>query len=124
MRLVRSVERTQQCAALHPGAFLSRVDTHRPHRCEIDRQPVPRDPEAEHAVSAAAHADLDVEIPGRQNGCPHVRDITAACDQTRPPIDHRVPYRARRVVGWISGYDDVAVEGLREPFCDHAHFDG
>src|ERR1700682_1656569 len=119
MLLGRSVERTQQCAALHPGAPLNRIDTTRTHRGEIDHQPVIRDPQADHAMSAATHADLEVEIAGRLNSCPHVRDIAAANDQAWLPVDHRVPDRARGVKARISRYKDFAIEDLRQAFSDH-----
>ena len=119
MFLRRSVKRTQQCAALHPGALLDWIDPNRAHRGEIDHQAVIRHPETEHAVSAAAHADLEVEIAGRPNSCPHSRDMAAAKDQAWAPVDRRVPHRARRVIPGVSRSQDVAIDGLRQAFLDH-----
>src|ERR1700730_10099655 len=102
MQLGRSVERTEQRAALHPRTLLDRIDANRTHRREIDHQPVIRDAVADHAVSAATHADLEVESAGGPHRGPHVRDVAAASDQTGPPVDHRVPYRTRRVVARIA----------------------
>src|ERR1700736_4674969 len=123
MLLGRPVQRTEQRATLHPGALRNRIDPNRTHRGEIDHQPVIRDPLAEHAMSAATHADLEVEIAGRPNRCLHVGDAAAANDQAWSPVDHRVPYRARRVEARISRYEHVAVEGLRQAFLDHGHYD-
>ena len=119
MLLGRPVQRTQKGAALYPRARLNRIDTNRTHRGEIDHQPVMRHPLAEHAMSTATNADLEVEIAGRPNSCPYVGDIAAANDEAWPPVDHRVPYRARRVIAGISRYEHVAIDGLRQPFLDH-----
>jgi hypothetical protein len=54
-------------------------------------------------MSAATHADLEVEIAGSPNSCLHVRDTAASNDQARLPVDHRVPYGTRRVIAEISG---------------------
>jgi hypothetical protein len=70
-------------------------------------------------MSATTHADLQIEIAGRPNSGLHVRYIAAANDEAWPPVDHRVPYRARRVKARISGCEDVAVEALRQAFADH-----
>src|SRR5260370_42626696 len=102
MRLGRSVERTQQCAALYPGALLNRIDSNRTHWGEIDHQPVIRNPQADHAMSAATHADLEVETAGRPNSCPYVRDTAAANDQARLAVAPPVPYRTRRVIARTS----------------------
>src|SRR5438874_6268479 len=119
MRLGRSVERPQECAALDPGALLTRVDTNRTHRSEIDHQPIIWDSQAQHAVSTATDAELEVQVARGPNRCPHVRDVVAASDQARPPVDHRVPYRARRVIARVSGGEDIAVDCPREVFLDH-----
>src|SRR3982074_3491271 len=119
MSLARSVERTQQCATLHPRAHLNRIDTHRPHGREIDHQPVIRDSKADHAVSAAAHANLEVEISARDPRCLPVRDTAAADDEPWPPVDQRVPNGTRRVVATISLHEDIAIETLRKAFLNH-----
>ena len=119
MRLGRSVERPQECAALDPGALLTRVDTNRTHRSEIDHQPIIWDSQAQHAVSTATDADLEVQVARRPNRCPHVRNAAAANHETWSPVDHGVPYRARRVIARVSGGEDVAVECLREVCFDH-----
>jgi len=80
MLLGRLVHRSQQCAALHPRALLNRVDTHCTHRREINHQSVIGDPHADHAVSAATHAGLEVEIAGRPHSGPYVRHVAAAND--------------------------------------------
>src|SRR2546423_682950 len=107
MLLGRLVERTQQCAALHPCALLNRIDANHTHWGQIDHQPVIRNSQPDHAMSAATHADFEAEIAGSQNRGPHVRDITTASDQPWSPVDHRVPYRPRRVVARISRYEDL-----------------
>jgi hypothetical protein len=119
MLLGRAIKCTQQCPALHPGSLLNRIDANRPHRCEVDHESVIRDRLAEHAVSAAPHADLEVEIARRSNGCLHVRGIAAASDEAWPPVDHRVPHRARRVIARISRHQHVAIECLRQACADH-----
>ena len=70
-------------------------------------------------MSAASHADLEVEIAGRPNSCLHVADIATPSDQPWSPVDHRVPNRPSRVVAGISGQEDIAVEALRQLFSDH-----
>src|SRR5438477_10373294 len=119
MLLGRLVERTQQCAALRPCALLNRIDANHTHRGQIDHQPVIRNSQPDHAMSAATHADFEAEIAGSQNRGPHVRDSTTASDHPWSPVDHRVPYRPRRVVARISRYEDVAIEGFRQAFLDH-----
>jgi hypothetical protein len=119
MLLGRSIHRTQQGAPLHPGALLTRIDSDRSHRGEIDHQPVIWDPLADHAMSAATHANLQAEIAGGQNRSPHVPDGAAANDQAWPAVDHRVPYRTCRVIARISRYEHVAIEGFRQAFSDH-----
>src|ERR1700716_3186389 len=119
MLLGRTGERTEKCTALHPGALSNRIDPDRTHRREIDHQAIIRDPQADHAVSPATHADLEIEIACRPNRCLYIRHIAAASDETWPPIDHRIPHGARRVVAGISRYEHVAGEGLRKAFSDH-----
>ncbi len=119
MCLGGSVDRTQQRAALYPRALLNRIHTNRTHRGQIDHQPVIRDPQADHAMPAATYADLEVEIAGRPNGCPHVGDSMAASDEAWSPVDHGVPYRARGVIARIPRGEHFAIEGLRQAFSDH-----
>ena len=66
------------------------------HRRQVDHQAVLGDGEPDHAVPAAAHADLEVEVAGGPDGGHHVADAGAADDQPRPAVDHGVPDRA----GW------------------------
>ena len=99
--------------------LLNRIDANHTHRGQIDHQPVIRNSQPDHAMSAATHADFEAEIAGSQNRGPHVRDSATASDQPWSPVDHRVPYRPRRVVARISRYEDVAIEGLRQAFLDH-----
>jgi glutathione S-transferase len=119
MLLGRAVERAEKCAALHPGALSNRIDPDRTHGGEIDHQAIIRNSQADHAVSPATHADLEIEIACRPNRCLHIRHIAAANDETGPPIDHRIPNGARRVVAGISRLEHVAGEGLRKAFSDH-----
>src|SRR6267378_1887075 len=119
MLLGRSVERTQQCAALHPRALANRIDANRTHRSEVDHQARMRDRMADDAMSATPHADLEPEIAAGPNSCLHVRDIAAANDESWSPVDHRIPDGARGVVAGISRYEHVAIEGRRQAFADH-----
>src|ERR1700682_5734410 len=119
MLLGRSVEHPEQCAALHPGALPTRIDANASHRGEIDHQPVMRDREADHTMSAAPHADLEVEIASSPHRCPDVPNSAAADDDAWAPVDHRVPHRARRVVAGIARFQHRAIEGLRELLSDH-----
>jgi hypothetical protein len=87
------VERAEQRPALHRRAPAGRVDADRGHRGEVDHQAVVGDPEADHAVPAAPHADLQVQVAGGAHGRDHVADAGAAHDHPRAVVDHGVPHR-------------------------------
>ena len=57
-----AIERAEQRPALHPGATALRIHADAAHRGQVDHEPVVRDAQAEHAVPAAAHADLEVAL--------------------------------------------------------------
>ena len=65
MRLRGLVEGAEQRAALDPRPASVRIDPHGGHRGEVDHQTAVRHRQAEHAVAAAAHADLEVLLAGR-----------------------------------------------------------
>src|SRR5260370_24210705 len=71
-------------------------------------------------MAAEPPADVETAVARRLNRCLHVHALAAACDEPRPPVDHCVPYRARRIVARISRDEDVALECLRQVFFDHA----
>jgi hypothetical protein len=93
-----SIERAEQRSAPHPGTTALRIDAHTAHRGQVDHQTAVRDAEAEHAVPAAAHADLEVALAAVTNRLGHVVRARAANDRPRPAVDHGVPHRPGLVV--------------------------
>ena len=90
------VERAEQRAALDPGAPAVRVHPDAAERREVDHQAVLGHGQADHAVPAAAHADLET-CCARRDRDDDVRRRRHA-RSSRPPVDHHVPHRAGRVV--------------------------
>ena len=106
-----AVERAEERPALHPRAAALGIDTDAAHRGQVDLEPVLRDAEAEHAVPAAAHADLEVLLAAVADRLGHVVRARAADDRPRPAVDHGVPHRPGLVVSG-SAFDEEAALGL------------
>ena len=93
-----AIERAEQRAALDPGATALRIDADAAHRGQVDHQAAVRDAQPEHAVPAAAHADLEVALAAVADRLDHVVRARTADDRPWPAVDHRVPHRSRLVV--------------------------
>src|SRR5205807_9630479 len=106
------VERAEQRTTLHPGAAAGRVHLDTAHHGQVDHDPAVRHREAEHAVPAAAHADLQVEIARGTHRGDHVPDAGAPDDHPGTPVDHRVPHGASLVVLRVARHQHVPVERL------------
>ena len=104
------VERAQQSPAADRGTAGDRVDPDAAHRRQIDHEAAVRHGQAEHAVPAAFHADLEARIPAVENGSRDVGRARATRDERRAPVNHRVPHRAMRVVFVVPRGDQDAVE--------------
>ena len=105
----RAIERPEQRAALHPGATALRVHADAAHRRQVDHEPVVRDAHAEHAVPAAAHADLEVAFTPVGDRLGHVVRARAAHDRPRAAVDHGVPHRPGLVVAGIAVDEEPAL---------------
>jgi hypothetical protein len=104
------VERAEQRPALDPGPAAHRVDPHPAQHGEVDHQPVVRHGVAGDVVTAAPDADLEVVIAGVAHRGGDVPDAGAPHDQTRVPVDHRVPDAADPVVAGAAGPQHRAVQ--------------
>jgi hypothetical protein len=93
-----AVERAEQSPTLHPGATALRIDDNAAHRGQVDHEAALRHAEAEHAVPAAPHPDLEVAVSGVADRLGHVVRARAADYRARAPIDHGVPHGPRFVV--------------------------
>jgi hypothetical protein len=94
----RAIEGAQQRPALHPRAPALGIHPDAAHRRQVDHEAAVRDAQPEHAVPAAAHADLEVALTAVADRVGNVMRVRAASDRRRPAVDHRVPHRPCRVV--------------------------
>jgi hypothetical protein len=101
VRLSGPIERAEQRPTLYPGTTPRHVDPHLAHWREVDHQPVVRHGKAEHAVTTAAHADVQVVIPAITDGRGYVAAVLAPHDHPWPPIYHGVPDGAGPVVSLV-----------------------
>jgi len=58
-------------------------------------------------MPAGTHPDLEAGFPAVADGSDDIIVRGAASDERRPPIDHRVPDLAMRVVGRVIRLDDL-----------------
>ena len=82
------------------------------HRGKIDHEPAVGDTDAEHAVAATAHADLQVALAAVADRLDHVIRARAAHDRPRPAVHHGVPHGPGLVVAGSAVHQEPAV-GLR-----------
>jgi hypothetical protein len=110
VRLRRTVERPEERPTLDPGPAPVGIDADVAHRRQVDHQPALGNGQAENAVAAAFHRDLEAGISAVADRRRNVVGGGTAGDQTRPSIDHRVPDLAMTVVRLMTGFDDLAGE--------------
>src|SRR5687767_15600780 len=90
LRLVVYV--TPQRTTLHPGPALGGIDSHAPHRREVDDDPVVANGGARHVVASAPYGDLQIVVAGGTHRRDHVGGSDASGDQARAPVDGTVPH--------------------------------
>ncbi len=103
------IERAEQRPALHPRATALRIHADAVHRGQVDRHTTLRDAQPEHAVTAAADAELEVALAAVADRLGHVVRARAAHDRAWPAVDHRVPYRPSLVVSGAAVFQEPAV---------------
>jgi hypothetical protein len=103
LRLVIDV--APQRATLHPGAAVGGIDSHAPHRREVDDDPVVANGGARHVVASAPYGDLQIVVAGETHGRDHVGGPDASGDQARAPVDGTVPHCTGDVVVGMVGAD-------------------
>jgi hypothetical protein len=113
-RLRGPVQVAEQRTARHPGATPVGVDAHRAQQRQVYHQAALRHRDAEHAVAAAAHPDLQVPRTGEADRGGDVGRAGAAGDDGRPPVHHRVPDLSGLVVAVLVGQQDLALEAAAE----------
>jgi hypothetical protein len=104
-----AIERAEQRPALHPRAPALRIHPDGAHRGQVDHQAAVRDAQSEHAVPAAAHADLELALAAVADGVGHVVRGRAANDRPRAAIDHGVPHRPGGVVSVGAVFEEPAL---------------
>jgi hypothetical protein len=109
------VQVAQQRAATHPGATPVRVDPDRPHRRQVQHQPAVGHRDAQDAVAAAPHPQLQPQRPAQAHRGGDVGGAGAAGDDRRAPVDHRVPHLPRGVVAVLVGQQDLPMEAAAQP---------
>jgi hypothetical protein len=112
--LCLSVELRELGAAAGAGDAPLGVDAHASHAREIDDDAGVARGETGDAVAAATNRDGQVLLARKTDGRNDVVDAGRPDDERGPPVDHRVPDHARRVVLRIRRKDDLAGEALRE----------
>ena len=112
VRLRRVVELGEQRAAAHAGGAPLRIDVGAAHPREVDHDAVVAGREAGDAVAAAPNGDDQLLLTGEAECRDDVVGARRPHDQRRPAVDHAVPDRARCVVAWVVGADDLARESV------------
>src|SRR5688572_32997271 len=110
VRLRFEVDVAPQRATLDPGRAAGGIDPHRPHRREVDDDPIVANGGAGDVVPAATYGDLQIVVAGETHGRDHVGGPGASSDQARAPVDGPVPHRAGSIVIGVVGTDQPASE--------------
>ena len=108
-----AIERSEQGAALDAGAPARGIHPDPGHRRQVDHHPVVGDAHPEHAVTAAAHAELEVALAAVPDRLGHVARARAPHDRARPPVDHRVPHRPGLVVARVAVRQEPSIRRSR-----------
>jgi hypothetical protein len=110
VRLRLAVDVAPKRTTLHPGPAPGGIDSHTPHRREVDDDPVVAHGGARHVVASAANGDLQIVVAGETHGRDHVGGPDASGDQARAPVDGTVPDCTGAVVVGVIGTDQPASE--------------
>ncbi len=114
-----AVEVAERAAGLGARGPRRGVDRHAAHEREVDHQAAVADGEAGDVVAAAAHRDQELMVARAKRTAGTTSAVpSAAHDQARAPVDHRVPDPARLVVVGVlraeHGAAESAPEGLQD----------
>jgi len=110
VRLRCVVELGEERPAAHAGSPPLGVDLRAAHPRKIDHDPVVARREARDAVATAPDRDDELLLPGETERRDDVFGARRPHDQRRPPVDHAVPDRTRRVIARVVGPYDLPGE--------------
>ena len=112
VRLRLVIDVAPQRTTLHPGPAVGGIDSHAPHRREVDDDPVVANGGAGHVVASTPYGDLQIVVAGETYGRDHVGGPDASGDQARAPVDGAVPDCTGAVVVGVLGADHPASESV------------
>ena len=98
-----SVQLTPRDSTLGAHGLRSGVDMNALHLSEVDHHAAVCDSLPRHAVSAAAHGDLEPSLACQRNRVDDVGRAATPCDQRRPLVDETVVNPSRFLVASGSG---------------------
>ena len=99
------VEVAPRRAALGPRRAGRRVHPDAAHAGQVDHDAAVARAEPGHAVTAAAHGEVEPVLPREVHGRHHVAGVRRADDRGRPPVDHGVVDDPRLLVPLVVGSD-------------------
>ena len=109
-RLRRRIDVAPGRAALHPRATTFGVHPHAAHPGQVDHHAALPHGVTGDVVAAAADRDRQAVVAGERHGRHDIGLTARPDDHRRPPVDHRVPDRAGRVVPGIGRDQDIALD--------------
>ncbi len=117
VRLGGAIEIPEQRAALDVRAALGGIDANCAHRAEVDHQAPIRHREADDAVTAALHGDLEAGEAGVAERRGNILRRGAPRDEIRASVDHGVPDLAMLVEGRVAGANELSGESGNRRRC-------
>lgn len=112
----RGIDLRPRAAAAGANGTRGRIDLDGLHEGEVEDDSVVADPESAAVVAASANSEQEVMASREGDRLCHVRSAGAAGDQRGPAVDHCVVDRARLLVAWVFGSDQLTRE-LRPKLC-------
>ncbi len=114
VRLGGAVQVAHRGAALDADRLCRRVHGHLVHPAQVHHERAVAQRRTGHAVAAAAHRDVQVQLPAEAHGPHHVGRVRALRDHRGPPVDHRVEDRAGLLVTQVPGGEHIADQVLAQ----------
>src|SRR2546423_3229850 len=106
----RGVHLCPRASPADPNPPRPGIDRDRAHQREIGDDAAVDAAEPAAVVAAAPYRQRQVLRPGEPDDARDLRGARAAGDDGRPLVDHRVEQSPRRVVVWVAGSDQLALE--------------
>ena len=108
------IELPEQRSGFEIRALCFGIHAHTLHGLQVDYEPALARRFAGQAVPARAHRRQQPVFPSEVDGAPHVGGAGAAGDQSRMPIEHRIPDSASGIVRRMVLTQDLASHARSE----------